>query len=215
VVTLADKAAGKARYIAAYFEHLQKRIAFLTELYGMGRKDEALLLCCCYIEALGSRRSGEARKAKNYCTILIEEGENPIWGLVHPAQLKDVLADNGLFRSRLEILEPLIDKFGPQLVTPAEVRARLEPSLNAPQQAWFNDCLFKATLANISYERIRSELVHDISGTAISFSKTSYNGEPVPDVDFEMLYASLRAIADKSQKLAVSTNKWWFEKQSG
>lgn len=212
VVTPEDKAASKEHYIVAYYEDLQKRIVFLAELYGMGRKDEALMLCCCYIEALGTRRSGEFRKAKSYCTVLIEEGENPRWGLIHPKQLKNVLAENGLFRSDMGVLESLIDKFGAQLVERAEVHARLEPFLNARQQAWLKDCLFKATLANISYERIRSELVHDISGAPISFSETSYKGEPVPDLNFEMLYASLRAIVDKSQKLAVSTNKWWFEK---
>jgi hypothetical protein len=57
-----DKASGKARYIRAYFDDLQGRIAFLGELYGMGRKNEALMLCCCYIEALGSRQSQEPER---------------------------------------------------------------------------------------------------------------------------------------------------------
>jgi len=66
-------------------------------------------------------------------------------------------------------------------------------------------------MANISYERIRSELVHDISAAPISFGDTSYKGKQVPDLDFEMLYNSLRNLVEVSQERAISTNKWWFE----
>jgi hypothetical protein len=202
----------KADYIRAYYDDLQKRIAFLSELYDMRRKDEALMLCCCYIEALGSRQSPEPeRKAKNYCNVLGEQGKNEIWRLVHPKQLKNVLADNGLFKGTLDALEPLINDFGAQLVQPEQVRANLDPALNEQQRLWLDNNLFKATIASISYERIRSELVHDISAASISFSETSYKGQPVPDLNFEMLYTSLRHIVNTSQERAVATNKWWFE----
>ena len=207
-----NKSLSKALYIKAYFEDLQKRIAFLAELHAMGRKDESLMLCCCYIEALGSRESMEPqRKAKNYCTILAEQGHNEIWRLVHPKKLKDVLSKNGLFGGVFNTLEPLIDGFGSQLIDPQELLARLDPSLNEQQKSWLHDNLFKGSMANISYEHIRSELVHDISGGSISFSETIYKGGPVPDLTFDVLYSSLRKIVDVSQSKAISTNKWWFE----
>src|SRR6266581_7504796 len=159
-----DKASGKARYIEAYFDDLQGQIAFLGELYGMDRKNEALMLCCCYIEALGSRQSQEPeRKAKNYCNVLAEHGKNEIWQLIHPKQLKNVLSANGLFKDTFSALEPIIDKFGARLIDPQELRDQLDPGLNAQQRAWLKDNLFKGSIASISYEGIRSELVRAIS----------------------------------------------------
>lgn len=207
-----DNASSKAQYIRAYFDDLRNRISFLKELYGNGRKDEALMLCCCYIEALGSRQSQEPeRKAKNYCSVLAEHGQNEIWSLIHPEQLKNVLTANGLFKDTVPALQPLIDSFGAQLVEPQDALARLDTALNAQQRAWLADNIFKGSIANISYERIRSELVHDISAAPISFSETSYKGNPVPDLNFEMLYASLCNIVKVSQERAIATNKWWFE----
>jgi hypothetical protein len=207
-----EKTVAKANFIKAYFDDLQSRIAFLPELYEMRRKDEALMLCCCYIEALGSRQSRQPeRKAANYCAVLAEQGKNEIWRLIHPKQLRNVLADNGLFKPSLQQLEPVINQVGNELIEPEYMRAKLDPMLNHQQRRWVGNNLFKGTIAYISYERIRSELVHDISGGPISFSETFYKGNPVPELDFDILYASLRHIVASSQELAISRNKWWFE----
>jgi len=64
-------------------------------------------------------------------------------------------------------------------------------------------------MANISYEHIRSELVHDISTAGmISFSETIYNGIPVPAITFELLYSSLRSVLNTIQSNATATNMW-------
>ena len=131
-----DKASGKAHYIKAYFDDLRARISFLGELDEADRKNEALMLCCCYIEALGNRQSEEpGRAAKNYCKVLAEHGKNEIWQLIHPKQLKKVLSANGLFKDTFSILEPIVDKFGAQLVDPKEIQTQLDPSLNTRQRA--------------------------------------------------------------------------------
>jgi hypothetical protein len=41
--------------IQAGFNDLEKRVKLLPELKKMGFEEEALLLCCCYIEAMGKR----------------------------------------------------------------------------------------------------------------------------------------------------------------
>jgi len=98
------------------------------------------------------------------------------------------------------------------LIEPQELLARLEPSLDEKQRSWLQDNIFKGSMAMISYERIRCELVHDIDAeTSISFSETTYNGNPVPILDFEALYSSLKKIVAASQKKAVSSNKFWYE----
>lgn len=202
----------KAFSIKAYFDDLQNRISFLAELHVMGRKDEALMLCCCYIEALGSRESDEPKnKAKNYCGILTEQGGNELWRLIHPKQLKNLLSSKKLFNDILNVLEPLVDAYGKQLIEPHEVLDCFNPHINEEQRNWLQNNIFKGSMASISYERIRSELVHDISGGSISFGETVCNGKQVPDIDFELLYASLLKIVSASQEKSISTNKWWFE----
>ena len=209
---MSDKSTAKASYIKEYFDDLKRRIAFLSELDGMRRKDEALMLCCCYIEALGSRRSQEPEwKAKNYCDVLAEHGRNEIWPLIHPKKIKNVLSSNGLFGSAFPALAPLIDGFGMRLMEPQEVQTQVDAALNEQQRAWLKVHIFKGSIAYISYERIRSELVHDISAAPISFSETSYKGNPVPDLNFEMLYVALRNIVEISERDAITTNRWWFE----
>lgn len=207
----------KAYCIEAYFKHLQELVEFLPKLHAEGRKCEALLLCCCYIEALGSRKLNDLdAKAKNYCTILSEEGDNEIWPLIHPKQLKDVLLTNGLFNEQFSTLERHIDGFDSELIDPKKLLTNLDSSLTGEQRSWFQDNIFKCSMAMISYERIRCQLVHDIEAeTSISFSATKYNGEPVPKLNFKMHYSSLKKIAAASKRKAESTNKLWYENEDG
>jgi len=44
----------KREFIAAYFEELEKRIAFLVTLHDQDHEDEALLLCLVYIDGLAN-----------------------------------------------------------------------------------------------------------------------------------------------------------------
>ncbi|MBW1746325.1 MAG: hypothetical protein JRJ25_08480 [Deltaproteobacteria bacterium] len=55
----------------------------------------------------------------------------------------------------------------------------LLPVINEKQVKWLNDNLFKGTMAAISYERVRSDLVHDISTSNLTFGETTFGGKPV------------------------------------
>ena len=207
-----EKRADKAFFIEAYFDDLEQRIAFLKDLNEGGHRDEALMLCCCYIEALGSRQYHESqRKAKNYSRILEEHGGNDIFALVHPKQLSRVLADQKLFKANLSKLESLIDGFGMELVLQEVVVDTLAPVITDDQASWLEDNLFKGTIAAISYELVRSELVHDISAASITFSETTIKGNPVPDLNFELLYPALWTIFHRLKTQSLETNAWYWE----
>ena len=99
--------------IKAYYDDLGMRISFLKDLSNDGHMNEALMLCCCYIEALGSRQYHDSdRKAKNYSKILEEYSCNEIFALIHPKQLKNVLTNQKLFNANFSKIEPIIDGFG-------------------------------------------------------------------------------------------------------
>ena len=185
----------KAFMIKAYFDDMEMRISFLKDLSNGGHMNEALMLCCCYIEALGSRQYHDSdRKAKNYSKILEEYSGNEIFALIHPKQLKNVLTNKKLFNANFSQIEPIIDRFGNTLIQQKVVADKLLPVITAEQLNWLNDNIFKGTIAAISYERVRSKLVHDISTSNFTFSATEYAGKPVPDLNFSLLYPALSNI---------------------
>lgn len=204
-----DKDSDKAFMIQTYFDNLEKRIAFLKELYDGNHTDEALMLCCCYIEALGSRQSHDSdRKAKNYYRILEEHCDNKLFTLIHPKQLRNVLMSQKLFKANITQIKPIIDGFGKELILQEVVFDSLSPVITKDQVNWLNDNLFKGTMAAISYERVRSDLVHDISTSNLTFNETIFDGKPVPDMNFELLYPALMNIFHSLKEISLKTNKW-------
>jgi hypothetical protein len=202
----------KTFMIQAYYDDLEKRIAFLKELYNGNHTDEALMLCCCYIEALGNRQYNNLNKnAKNYYRILVEFSGNNIFALVHPKQLKNVLEDKKLFRANIDQIAPIVDGFGKELIPRQEVFDSLAPVVTEDQMNWLNDNVFKGTMAAISYDRVRSDLVHAISTSKLTFSETTFDGKPVPDMNFELLYPALMKIFDRLKEMSLKTNTWYWE----
>lgn len=211
-VILKDTANTKAFMIKAYFDDLEGRIAFLKQLHQDGHRDEALMLCCCYIEAIGSRKHYQSdRKAKNYAKILEEESGNPLFSLVHPQQILCVLKGTKSFKNDMKRIEPLIENFGKALQTQTIVFDTLSPMLSEDQKKWLLDNLFKGTIAAISYDMVRSELVHDISAGNVTFSETTVNSAPVPDLNFDLLYPALLNIFVQVKNKSIETNSWYWE----
>ena len=207
-----DNDSDKTFVIQAYFDDLEKRIAFLRELYCGNHTDEALMLCCCYIEALGSRQYHDSdRKAKNYYRILEEFSGNYLFTLIHPKQLRNVLKDKKLFKSNIKQIDPIIDGFGKELILQKIVSDSLSPVVTKDQMKWLNDNLFKGTMAAISYDRIRNDLVHDISTSNLTFKETTFDGKPVPDMNFDLLYPALMKIFDSFKEISLKTNRWYWE----
>jgi hypothetical protein len=127
------------------------RWGFLKELYDGNHTDEALMLCCCYIEALGSRQYHDThRKWKKYCRILEEFSGNNLFALIHPKQLRNILMEKKLFKANITQIDPIIDSFGKQLIPQKVASDSLSPKVTKNQMNWLNDNLFKGTMAAIS-----------------------------------------------------------------
>jgi len=202
----------KAFFIKAYYEDLEQRISFLRNLYEGGHVNEALMLCCCYIEALGSQRYQDSeRKAKNYCTILDEHGGDVFFRLVHPKQALQVLSSVKLFQDKMPEIEAAISTIGKQLCEKNAFVQLLAPITTPQQQTWLTENTFKLTIAAISYELVRSELVHDISASPVSFSEARFNGKPVPRLDFQLLYGGLKNVFADAKRKSIQTNTWYWE----
>lgn len=202
----------KAFLIEAYFDDLEDRIDFLNQLNGDGRVDEALMLCCCYIEAIGSRRYHQSeRKGKNFAKILEEGSKNDLFSMVHPSKLLQVLKNKKLFKNTIEKIEPIIIAYGKSLQTQGDILADLHSVLAPEQGAWFEDNLFKGTISAVTYDLVRNELVHDVSAGTVTFSETTINGNPVPDLDFKLLHPALRNVFEFVKSESIGNNKWYWE----
>lgn len=93
---------------------------------------------------------------------------------------------------------------------PSEIAGLLTSVLKAHELAWIKSELWRGTLAAIAYSRLRIPSVHGFrSVDAVSFEGTTFRGEPVPDIDFEMLHARLRRIAAAARELSLSSGKWF------
>ena len=201
----------KSFMIKAYFDDLENRVDFLKELRNRCHRDEALMLCCCYIEALGNRQYQDSNNKKNFYKILIEFSGNGIFEFVHPKQLKKVLNCQKCFQVNIDQITPIVDGFRKELIPQEKVIHCLAPVATEIQKRWLDESLYKGTMAAIAYEQIRSDLVHGISGSEISFSETTFNGKPVPDINFEMLYTALVNIVNSLKKISLKTNSWYWE----
>jgi len=210
-----DNEQSKAYCIQAYFDDLESRIAFLKKLDDKGHQDEALMLCCCYIEALGSHLyHGSTNKAKNYSKILSEHSGSIIFSLVHPSRLKEVLSNQKLFKNSISNFNKALDTWPKELIHPDIAIEKLKPFSSNEQIYWLQNNIYKGTLAALSYDRIRSELVHDISACTISLSETTYNNSPVPSLNFKLLYSALKNIFQFHKTRSLQTNLWYFEQNA-
>ena len=188
----------KWQFIEAGFEGFQRRVQFLPELRKMGFHEEALLLCCCYIEAMGNLYFKEDRKQYNFYRILREFGEEEIFGCIYPKQLWI-----GLKAARQKGISGIAEKVGSalkklrgQLFTEEDILLSLSPLLYPKETDKLKQNLWRGTMAALAYMHLRSPLVHEMGGLEFSFDKTLFKGRPVPNMGFSLLHKALLKILD-------------------
>lgn len=204
----------KASSIDAYFDDLRQRVDLLPKLYAAGYENEALLLCCCYIEGLGSSLYWrEEASAHNFVRILEEHGSEEILWHIHPRQLLDALEEKA---------KSLYSRIGDKLVTifvtdenalrtKEEIVALVNDQLKLRDEDMqrLTNQLWRGTLANLVYSDIRSLLVHRLGARPILLSRTTLHSQPIPVLNFTLLYPQLTEILEKVRELSVTANSWF------
>ena len=194
-------------WIRVFLEDLEKKAAFLKELYEKGNKDEALLLCCCYIDGLANNLYGGKRSNKNFIRAMEEFGEEKHWGLIHPDQLiRNMLRACTPSTKENKPLKILVEKikenpsiFDWKLFSDKEIIQGITLQINLTQKeiSLLKKNLWRGKFANIVYDQMRTPFVHrlGIGGShAFFFSKTIHNGGHLPPLDFDGLYPILKRI---------------------
>ncbi len=203
----------KARFIEAYFKDLCARITFLEELHGSNHADEAMLLCCCYIDGLANNLNvDDPSSHRNFVRVLREHGGEVFLTRVHLKHLR-----NALDRLRgkpaqhaLEALQKVSGAMDHELHPEAAVLALLPSNTPDSVRGWLRNQLWRGTLACVAYEQLRCLSVHRLGASgAIIFSNTQLDGNPVPPIDFAVLYRVLWRVFEVAHDRSIRSNRWF------
>lgn len=206
-----DDLAAKKDFIEAFFEELEKKAALTDRLFAEGHKDEARLLCCCYIEALGTGLDpSDGSGARNFASILVDHGAEPVLGLIHPKALRNSLP----YKSTAPVNKALLETAFQSLPRDQALTSRqlLHHVQHLPSETvdFLKQELWRATIANVAYSQIRSLGAHWFgSPGSVSFSATTFQGKQIPEVDFTMLRRALDRVITFTKDLSLSSNKWF------
>ena len=215
MATIADEENRKAKlkFIEIFFKNLEGKIAFLDELYASKRKEEARVLCSCYIDALAANLYWPDEQSNyNFVRILKEYCKEEIISHIHPKMLEDALS-----RQRGKSWQKINDKISPALqkskgrfYSDREMLNILSPLVTGTELEKIKEGLWRGTYAAIIYNKVRIPSVHGF-GTAdgITFDNTTFKDQPVPPIEFPMLYGFLKGIESELRKLSLNTEKWF------
>jgi hypothetical protein len=205
-----DNEVAKREFIEAYFEDLDGKVRFLSELGAQGRREEAQLLALVYIDGLANwLKRPSPPSAHNFCDVLIEHGGDLQFALVLPHWLPKRLPwDNAPKGAPEAIRDALaqVPEYEAQLPEPLLFSLRLADD----HRRWLASEMWRGTLAHAVYVALRCPGVHELaSGQGLSFSDTKWQGETLERVGLERLLAALSRISDHARHLSLSTNKWF------
>ncbi len=202
----------KQQLIESFFNDLQKRADFTTRLMEDGNASEAMLLCCCYIEALGNWLDGSGSIGmRNFAVALKNHSGEPIHALILQTLLTNALPLKSAAPSDRSQLNDVMAKL-PQYeaFTEAELMEVLSKSLSPTALVFVRNECWRATVAAATYSRVRSLGAHWLgTSRSLTFSKATYKGSPLPEIGFTELRQALDRIIAHARQLSLSTNKWF------
>lgn len=206
-------------FIKSWFDDLDNKIIFLDELYNNRHRNEAFVLCCCYIDWLAAALYWpEEQNNFNFVRILKEYGEHEIFSYIHTKMLEEALHKkttnrNKLVRKWVAIYNKIISKLQQargRLYDEREIICLLSPLVNNSEIEDIKKELWRGTYAAIVYAEVRIPSVHGLGPLdGLTFNNTTYKNRPVPPIDFNMMHTSLKVIARMAKEISHTTGKWF------
>lgn len=200
----------KQEIIKAFFSEFGKKIDRLQELRAKGFDDEAFTLCLVYIDRLASGHFGgtAGQNRKNFYRALAELSGNPLFGMVHPRQLRALVQDHCPSASTL--VDAIVNRQPDALLDEKDIAEEVRrSSLSEDEKNKVMTNLWRASLANIAYDFIRVAEAHGPGSGGLSFDKTIYRGQTGVSLDFTTLFEALKKILNKVTDTSNSTGEWF------
>ena len=205
-----DDHAAKRQMIEAYFDDLHARARFADVLYDNDRRDEAITLCCCYIDGLASLLYHDSdRSAFNFVRLLTEHGRRAELARVQPlAMVRGLKTSNKRLAPVARRLEAALGSDVHRIVDAAEFDALMAPHVTPQEASALCRELWRASLAFVAYTHLRIPAVH---ATGAPGAVIVGSGGPSPPVriDFRVMYEALLACIEALRDLSLRTNKWF------
>jgi len=185
---------------------LDDKVDFLQTLYKQNRKEEALTLCCVYIEGLAHNIYGAPKNAKSkeyFVKVLLEHGGEESLRLVDPPKLAEALRGCGEPLVTLaRAIEGHFSGSPVELFTIDELVAAAHSKLSPDQCELLAKNAWLGTTAALAYKHLRCRLVHQLDSLdGLISSNTVFRGEPAERISFNTLYAALRRVMDRWKDL--------------
>lgn len=201
----------KLKSISAFFDNLDMKIKFLVELANSGHRDEAFLLCCCYIDWLGLGFWRNEGSCFSFVQVLTKYGGEEVLLYIHPKMFEEALAKlRGKWAGLvLKKVLPILQQSRGRVYTQNDMIALLSHKLTTDERTRLKSHLWRGTLAAIVYSWIRSPAVHEFGALDVSFDNTTFQGLQVPTIHFLMLHDCLKRIANVAREKSLSTKKWF------
>jgi hypothetical protein len=201
----------KLAFITAYFDDMADRVTYLTFLWQEQRQDEALTLCCCYIDAIGGQLYWDIdSSAHTFTKVLLELGCQ-----------KDLLWHSGLAlarwlrKSKREDLRQIAKTLGALppdelsiLRTAPDLETYLARHIGHNYFGKVRNVLWRASIAYVCYEYLRNPFVHRMAGSGGIEIGPPGSLERVI-VGFPTLYAALQAMLTTVRKMSDDEAKFF------
>lgn len=196
--------------IKSFFNKFSERIERLQQLKSIGFEEEAFTLCLVYIDRLASGHFGGAagRNAENFCRALSQLSGNPLFGMIHPRQLREQVEKH--FQTATGIIDLVTHQKPAALLQEKEVADEVRKSSLPPEQKEeLVKNLWRASMAKIAYDYLRVPEIHGPGSGGLSFAETIYNGQTGIRLDFDKLHDALKEIFRRVFDDSMRINEWF------
>lgn len=213
--------AAREELIKLYFNHLDNKLEKIREISKIS-EEESLMLCCCYTEALGVRQYqaidyiDPPRKAIPYFSksaafteILAQLSGYDFWDKIHPLGLLDYMPK--MFNNAYQEYMIALNEIGYELREKEFIIEHVYKLFeNKNQKDWFETHIHKGTIGNLTYSKVRSEIVHNITHEPIKYLAT-WKGCQLPEINYELMENCLSNIIVNLKSVSLEKNTFWWE----
>lgn len=185
--------------LSTFCDGWSRRIRSLVDLAEKGYADESLVLCCCYIEAVGRwfcRYESDGKKV--FAVTLLRYGRNEVFGRLNPMRLlgavrrkEDALQWDGILKKLKPSLGNFQDRFHPR----EEIIPICRSVLSGSEFALLETVLWTGTLAAAAHDITLCDGVHN-------GSFAMRNGDVT--LDFRLFHPALLHLFDRAKEMVMA-----------
>lgn len=200
----------KQTYVDAFFQYHRRRAERLLELWGQGHQDDALTLCCCYLDGLASfAYYCSHRSAYNFVALLREHGAEPELSLCSPLALIRWMEGQGGWRKVASgKLRVALGTTITTLISDKNLEGLLKAHLPHRDFQRLTSDIWRASVAYIAYERLRNPFVHQLGGPGAVIVTSATVTDKEVAIDFPVLHQALLRALDHFESVSRKTGRW-------